>query len=176
MANNTHGLINTTRCTCWDVDAYNLVGVATTDLDNGVAVTLGEIANTSGAIDGYQFAVTPATAASVGVCVVRTPEVGTDLCMNIMYDPRTFYNEAGRPLHLCRLNPGVDYIEVDKNCFVGGTAPTAAQRYVTIGANGKYAPATTAPTAGCYFSVVGTHYMSVGQEIVGTWVLRCERN
>ena len=41
MAN--HGYINTTSCTCWDVDAYNCAGVAAADLDNGVMVTLGDI-------------------------------------------------------------------------------------------------------------------------------------
>ena len=177
MATNTHGLINTTRVTAVDVDAYNLVGISKTDMDNGTCVVLGDIAKgATGGITGYQFTVTAAKANSTGVCIIRTPEIGTNLEMNIMFDPRTFYNEAGRPLHLCRLNPGVDYIEVDANCFVGGTLPTDVQTYVTIGANGKLVGANAAPAAGCYFTVVGKHNMDVGQSLVPTVVLFCARN
>lgn len=178
MADFTHGVVNTTRCTCWDVDAYKLVGIAEDDMDNGTLVVLGDIAKTEGgnSISGYQFAVTAAQANSTGVCLVRTPEVGTTLGMNILNDPRAFYNEAGRPMSLCRLNPGVDYIEVNANCFVGGTFPQAGQQFVTIGAGGKMAGAAQAPDAGCYFTIVGEHFMDMGQTITPTLMLFCARN
>lgn len=179
MANN-HGVVNTTHCTCWDVDAYKCAGVATVDLDNGTLVVLNSINKdaTSGAIQGYEFNVTPATAASTNVWLVRTPEVGTTLDMQIYSDPRYFYNVAGRPMSLCYMNPHVDCIEVDANCFVAGSAPTDQPTYtfVTIGAGGKLAIANAAPAAGAYFTIVGKHTMAIGTEVVPSYVLRCERN
>ena len=178
MANN-HGVVNTTHCTCWDVDAYKAVGVAQVDLDNGVLVTLGDInKNADNAVQGYEFNVTAAEAASTHVWLVRTPEVGATLDMQMYSDPRHFYNVAGRPMSLCYLHPHVDCIEVDANCFVEGSAPADQPTYTfaTIGEGGKYAMAEAAPDAGTYFSLVGTHTMSIGMEVIPTYILRCENN
>ena len=179
MADKTHGVINTMHCTCMNVDAYKAVGVAKTDIDNGVAVVLGAInKDTNQNIKGFEFTVTPATAASYGIWVVRTPEVGSTLEMNLLDDPRSFYNKAGQPLSLCFMNPGVDCIEVDGNCFVAGSAPTDQPTYnfVTISTGGKFAIAQTAPETGAYFSIVGKHFFDIGGEIVPSYVLRCEKN
>ena len=179
MADKTHGVFNTMHCTCMNVDAYKAVGIATTNIDNGVAVVLGDInKNTTGDIEGFEFTVTPATASSYNIWVVRTPEVGTTLEMNILDDPRTFYNEAGKPMSLCFMNPKVDVIEVDANCFVSGSAPSdqPTYKFVTIGANGKFAVAQAAPASGAYFSIVGNHFFDIGGELVPSYVLRCEKN
>lgn len=178
MANN-HGLCNTTRVTGWDVDAYKAAGVAQVDMDNGVLVTVnGLTKDADGNITSYTFDVTPATATSTKVWLVRTPEVGTTLEMNLMNDPRYFYNVAGQPVSLYYLNPEVDHIEVDVNCFVQGSSPNevAGAQYVTIGAGGKYVAATAAPTDGTYFAIDGKHFISIGTEIVPTWVLKVVRN
>lgn len=176
MAN--HGVIIQTKYTAENVDAYNLVGIYKEgDMDNGVLVTLkGMNKDENGFIEGYEYEVEPAKADSLGVCVVKTPAVGTNLEMIQYADPRAFYNEKGRPMSLARLMAGIDYIEVDANCFVGGTAPTAAQNFVGIGANGKLSPANSAPATGCYFTVEGKHRVAVGQDIMTTYVLLCARN
>lgn len=176
---NNHGVVITTSCTCWDVDAYKICGIADVDLDNGVMVDLGamNVDSVSKKINGYEYAVTPATASSKNVWVIRTPEGGSNLEMQMMADPRYFYNEAGRPMSLCYLHPHVDHIEVDANCFAGGALPEASDEYVVITTGGKLAVAESAPQTGAtYFAVVGFKSVAVGGEFIDTVVLRCEQN
>jgi len=180
MPTNTHGYVSLTHACAWDVDAYNCAGVATFDLDNGVLVSLGDIAQsaTGNNITGYQFNVAPPDAASAtGLWIVSTPEVGSTLDMQLYSDPRYFYNPAGQPLSLKYLQAGVDCIEVDINCFAGSTFPTATNPYVPGGPAGKLGtPASSAPASGTYFTFVGNHTVDVGQTLVNTVVLRCARN
>lgn len=173
---NTHAVVNTTNCSCWNVDAMKIAGICDQDLDNGVFVTLGDM-NLSDAdeIMGYEYNVTPADATSIHCYMVRTPEVGASIEMQVMADPRYFYNEAGRPLSLCWIAPHVDHIEIDANGFVGGALPQKDD-IVGIGADGKLAVLDSAPAAATYFTCVGFHSMDVGQAIVPTAVLRCENN
>lgn len=178
MANN-HGFVNTTHCTCWNVDAYKRVGIAQSDIDNGVFVTIGAIAADSNEnIEGYQFAVTPATAASTGVWLVRTPEVGTTLEMAMLSDPRHFYNVKGRPMSLCYLVAGVDCIEVDANCFADAEdLPTLTNPIVPLTTGGKLGtPTNSAPSTGAYLTYLGTKTTEIGAELVPTYVLQMSRN
>lgn len=180
MANN-HGFVNTAHCVAWDSDANKLVGIyKTADLDNGTFVVLSTM-NVDGSnnINGFEYNVTPATATSTSVWLVRTPEAGTDILEVQLYDdPRYFYNKAGKPMSLCYMNAHVDHIEVDKNCFTAGSDPdtVASSTYVGLDANGKLKALTAAPSSGAYFTIVGKHSIAVGQELVPTWMLRCERN
>lgn len=179
MPNNTHGYISTMRCACVDVDAYNRAGVyATGALDNGVFVTLTGInKDSSNLVQGFEYNVAPASSTSYGCWVVNTPEVGSTIEMQMMSDPRYFYNEAGRPMSLKYLNPKTDIIEVDANCFANATLPTT-QGYVTIGAGGKLVAANSAPEGGgkTYFSVVGFNNVAVGMGQMKTVLLQCEAN
>lgn len=180
MANNTHGYVSLMRGAATNVDSFNRVGIYTTgDLDNGVLVTLGDITKaTDGTVTAFNYAVTPATADTTGsVWLVNTPEVGTNIEMQMMSDPRYFYNEKGRPMSLKYLNPKTDIIEADAGCFVGGTLPTTAQKFATIGANGKLVAANAAADAGKpYFSVVGFNEVAVGMGVMKTALLQCESN
>lgn len=180
MANNTHGYVSLMRGTATNVDSFNRVGIYTTgDLDNGVLVTLGDIIKaTDGTVTAFNYAVTPATTSTTGsVWLVNTPKVGTNIEMQMMSDPRYFYNEKGRPMSLKYLNPKTDIIEADAGCFVDGTLPTTAQKYVTVGINGKYKASTTAADAGKpYFSVVGFNEVAVGMGVMKTVLLQCESN
>ena len=174
---NTHGYINTTHCACWNVDAYNLTGVATTNLDNGVFVTLDNMAadSTTGKINGYEYDVSPADGTSTSVWVIDTPEVGSTLEMQLMSDPRYFYNIAGKPMTLRYLVPKVDCIEVDANCFVGGVMPN--KQVIVIGADGKLAGSDTIPTGGAvYFRPEGLHEVDIGMEKIETVILRIQAN
>ena len=178
MANNVHGYVNTMRCACENVDAFNRVGIYSTgDLDNGVFVTLTGInKGNDKVVKGFEYTVAPASATSYGVWLVATPEVGTTLEQQMMSDPRYFYNAKGRPMSLKFLNPKTDIIEVDANCFASKTLPTT-ESYVTIGANGKLV-AGSAPegTGKTYFSVVGFNTVAVGMEQMKTVLLQCEAN
>lgn len=180
MANNTHGYVSLMRGAATDVDSFNRVGIYTTgDLDNGVLVTLGDITKaTDGTVTAFNYAVTPATANTTGsVWLVNTPEVGTNIEMQMMSDPRYFYNEKGRPMSLKYLNPKTDIIEADAGCFTSGTLPTTVQKYVTVGAGGKYVAADAAAAAGKpYFSVVGFNEVAVGMGVMKTVLLQCESN
>lgn len=172
-----HGYISTTSCACWDCDSMNRAGIYTTgDVDNGVFVTLGKPANTSNAITGYHFPVTLAGASSVHCWVINTPEVGSTLEQQLLSDPRTFYNEAGRPLSLKYLLPHTDCIEVNAQAFASGALPTT-EGYVTITTNGKLAATGTAPqTDVTYFSVLGFKDVAVGSDMMKVVVLQCENN
>ena len=179
MANN-HGYCSLIRATAWDVDSNKLVGIATTDMDNGTFVTLkGMNVDNQKNINGFEYNVEAATAASTSVWVVRTPEAGTDMLEVQLYDdPRYFYNKAGKPMSLAYMNPHVDHIEVDKNCFTTSLDPDTVSGATVVGldTNGKLKALTQAPNSGAYFTIVGKHSIAVGQELVPTWVLRCERN
>lgn len=176
-----HGYVNTTKCACWDVDSYNCAGVYTTaDLDNGTFVTLTNINrdSTEFTIKGYEWVVAPATSTSTRVWLVASPEVGTDILMQELADPRQFYNAAGEPMSLKYLVPGVDIIEVTKECFTDTTLPTNTNQYVTIGAGGKLTATSASPAAGTnvYFTFVGYHSIQIGMENVQTALIRIERN
>lgn len=176
-----HGFVNSTHCACWDVDSFNCAGVyADAALDNGTFVTLGTINRdtTDFTIEGYEFNVTPATNAATRVWMVESPEVGSDILMQELADPRYFYNEAGRTLSLKYLVPGVDCIEVTAECFTDKTLPTNTNQYVTIGANGKLTATSASPAAGSnvYFTFLGYHTITFGMEDVQTAVIRIERN
>ena len=176
---NNHGYISTMRCACVDVDAYNRVGVYTNGaLDNGVFVTLTSINKDSQKmVQGFEYTVTPASNASYGCWVVATPEVGSTIEMQMMSDPRYFYNEAGRPLSLKYLNPKTDIIEVDANCFANATLPTD-ENFVTIGTGGKLVADVYAPEGGnkTYFAVVGFNNVAVGMGTMKTVLLQCVDN
>lgn len=179
MANN-HGYCSLIRATAWDVDSNKLVGIATTDMDNGTFVVLGTMnVDAQKNINGFEYNVTAATAASTSVWVVRTPEAGTDMLEVQLYDdPRYFYNKAGKPMSLAYMNPHVDHIEVDANCFAANFDPATvtAATMAQLDTNGKLKAVSAAPASGAYFTIVGKHSIAVGQELVPTWVLRCERN
>ena len=172
-----HGYVNTMHTMSWDVDACNMAGVANTDLDNGVMVTLSKVnQDTKSVIKGFEYQVAPAQEESTQVWVVASPEVGSTLEQQLLADPRQFYDAKGEAMSIKALVPGIDVIEVTKECFVGGTMPTTTNNKVKIGANGKLVAAAAAPGAGAYFTFEGFHTVTIGMEEVQTAVLRCARN
>lgn len=167
---NKHGVVITTHCAAWNVDAYNFSGVATTDLDNGTFVVLGDLQKTGGVIDEYTFSVTvDANGTSKAKYIVASPIVGSTLAMQLTGDPREFYNVAGRPLSIKRIVDG-DCIEVIGANFEDGAAPTDQTTYTTanIGANGKLSMVSADGT----FKLLGTKSIAIGQELVPSYVLQ----
>lgn len=173
-----HGYVNTMHTMSWDVDACNMAGVyATTDLDNGVMVTLSKVnQDTKNVIKGFEYQVAPAQEDSTQVWVVASPEVGSTLEQQLLADPRQFYNAKGKAMSIKALVPGIDVIEVTKECFVSNTMPTTTNNKVEIGSNGKLVAVATAPSDGAYFTFEGFHTVTIGMEEVQTAVLRCARN
>lgn len=174
MAKN-HGVVNTTSMSCWDVDALNICGIASTDMDNGTLVTLKNITkDTTGNITGYQYTVEAAAANAPDVWIVATPEVGYDLDMQIHDDIRYFYNVAGKPMSVKGMIPGIDCVELDAVAF-GGTLPTGADigKYYPVAASGKLGTASASkPATGAYFRLEGLHTITCGTDEVPTAVVR----
>lgn len=160
MAMNTHAVFNGTHCAFWDVDSYNLVGIATTEMDNGTFVDLG---NMSPADDGaYEFTVT--AAATSGEYVCGTPAQGYGAIAQIYDDPRYFTNEAGKPISVKKLVKG-DCIELTQTTDITLTV----NQYAKV-ATGKLVAAAAAD--GAEFKVLSTtSTMDIGGELVPTWIL-----
>ena len=159
MAKN-HAIFNGTHCAFWDVDAYNLVGIAATDIDNATFLTLGDIKlKTDG---GYEFTVT-ADAANAGEYVAGTPAVGYGIEAQIFDDPRYFYNETGKPISVKKLVKG-DCIEVDLAAFI---ADHTTYAYAKVAAGKLTGSATNSDP----FKILGTHTIDIGGELVKTWIL-----
>lgn len=158
MAKN-HAIFNGTHCAFWDVDAYNLVGIATTEIDNATFLALGDIKlKTDG---GYEFAV---TAGGDGTYIAGTPAQGYGIEAGLFDDPRYFTNEAGKPISVKRLVAG-DCIEVDLAAF---TVDPAANGYAKVDVSGKL---TGSATDSDPFKILGTHTIDCGGELVKTWIL-----
>lgn len=181
---NTHAVVNLMHCAAWDVDAYNISGVCATDVDNGTLLSVGGITTSTttatGAVTDFQYSVAAPSANATGLWIAKTPVPGTytGLDAHVFADPRYFYNEAGQPISLAYLVPGVDVIEVTGAAFASGSAPTdqPTYTYASVNTSGKLVIAQSAPASGTYFTLLGTHYIDCGQDIVTTYVLKCVRN
>lgn len=158
-----HTIVNGMHCAYMNVDAYNFCGIATTDIDNGTILTLGDM-KLKDATGGFEFAVSAATAGGDADFIAITPEVGYDLEAQIYADPRYFTNKAGKPISVKRLVKG-DSIEITVDGF---TADPAASTYAKVDASGKLTGSTTTSDP---FKILATHNMDVGSEIVKTWIL-----
>ena len=174
---NTHSFINTTRCVCWDVDAFNACGIGEVDFDNGQFVVRDGMA-LNAADGGYEFAVAAPRANATNLWVIDTPEVGSTAEMQLFDDPRYFYNPAGQPMSIKYLRPEVDFIEVPASAFATGSTPVDQPLYAfaSVNTNGRLVIANEAPAQGTYFTMVAKHTIDIGQEIIPTSILKCERN
>ena len=153
-------IFNGTHCAFWDVDAYNYVGISTTDMDNCTFVALGDIGLKSDG--GYEFAVTATNSPDL---ICGTPAQGYGIEAQVYDDPRYFYNEAGKPISVKRLVKG-DCIEVDAAAF---TAAPTTETHATVQASGKL---TAGAASGAHFIILGTHTIDCGSELVKTWILQ----
>ena len=159
MAKN-HTILNGTHCAYWDVDSLNLVGIATTEIDNGTFLTLGAM---SPAGDGaYEFTVTAGANADL---IAGTPPQGYNVDAQVYDDPRYFTNVAGKPISVKRLIKG-DCIELSEGAF---TAAPATNKYAKVVAGGKLT--AQAADTGADFQIIGVRTMDIGGEFIPTYVL-----
>lgn len=156
-----HTVVNSMHCAFTNIDAYNLVGVAATDIDNGTFLTLGDM-KLKDAEGGFEFAVSAATADSDLIAI--TPEVGYDLVSQIYDDPRYFTNKAGKPISVKRVVKG-DVIEVTVDAF---TEDPTTSTYANVGANGKLTGTTTTSDA---WKILANSTIDIGGESVKSWIL-----
>ena len=157
-----HTIFNGTHCAYWDVDSYNMVGIAAADIDNGTFLTLGDM-KLKDATGGYEFTVSAGQNADL---IAGTPEVGYGLEAQIYADPRYFTNKAGKPISVKRLVKG-DCIEVSVDAFT--VAPDDAHLGAKVQTNGKLT--SQAAATGADFQILSTHTIDVGGELVKTWIL-----
>ena len=159
MAKN-HIVFNGTHACYWDCDALNLVGIATTDIDNGTFLTLGAM---SPAGDGaYEFTVTAGVNADL---IAGTPPQGYNVDAQVYDDPRYFTNVAGKPISVKRLIKG-DCIELSEGAF---TVAPSTNKYAKVVAGGKLT--AQAADTGADFQIVGVRTMDIGGEFIPTYVL-----
>ena len=159
MAKN-HIVFNGTHAAFWDVDSLNLCGIATTDIDNGTFLTLGDMSPKS---DGaYEFTVQAGVNADL---IAGTPSQGYNVDAQVYDDPRYFTNVAGKPISVKRLIKG-DCIELSEGAF---TAAPAANKYAKVVAGGKLTAQAT--DTGADFKIVGVRTMDIGGEFIPTYVL-----
>lgn len=159
MAKN-HIILNGTHCAYWDVDSLNLVGIATTDIDNGTFLTLGAMSPKN---DGaYEFTVQAGVNADL---IAGTPPQGYNVDAQVYDDPRYFTNEAGKPISVKRLIKG-DCIELSEGAF---TAAPTTNKYAKVVTGGKLTAQTN--DTGADFQIVGARTMDIGGEFIPTYVL-----
>lgn len=159
MAKN-HIVFNGTHAAFWDVDSLNLVGIATTDIDNGTFLTLGAM---SPAQDGaYEFTVTAGVNADL---IAGTPSQGYNVDAQVYDDPRYFTNVAGKPISVKRLIKG-DCIELSEGAF---TAAPSTNKYAKVVTGGKLT--AQADNTNADFQIVGVRTMDIGGEFIPTYVL-----
>lgn len=160
MAKN-HIVFNGMHCAFWDVDAYNMVGIAAADIDNGTFLTLGDM---SPAQDGaYEYTVTAGVSTDL---IAGTPPQGYNVDAQVYDDPRYFTNEAGKPISVKRLVKG-DVIELTVGAF---TVDPATNKYAKVVANGKLTAQSSDVNAD--FKIEGTESISIGGEAVTGYILR----
>lgn len=156
-----HTVVNSMHCAFTNIDAYNLVGIATTDIDNGTFLTLGDM-KLKDAEGGFEFAVSAAAADSDLIAI--TPEVGYDLVSQIYDDPRYFTNKAGKPISVKRVVKG-DIIEVTVDAF---TSDPTTSTYAKVNTDGKLLGTTTTSDA---WKVLANSTIDIGGESVKSWIL-----
>lgn len=180
---NTHAVVNLMHCAAWDVDAYNIAGICASDVDNGTLLSVDNNTTSTktaaGNVTGFQYTVTVPSADATGLWIAKTPVPGTftGLDAHVYSDPRYFYNEAGQPISLAYLVPGVDVIEVTAAAFQAKNAPSdqPTYTYATVNTFGELVIAEAVGN-GTTFALLGTHYIDCGQDIVTSYVLKCIKN
>lgn len=127
------GYIIESRISAKDVDALNRSAVATTDVDGGTLVTLGELE------DGV-FKATKATSGQ-GLWMAYNPsehltKVGDKLFAGLSADPRDYTNLANRTMDVFKPQVGDLIGLTDGNFKAGESAKAVVGKYVEQGASG----------------------------------------
>lgn len=164
-----YAVINTMALAATNVDAYNLVGHYTEDIENGCAVTPMEMRNEDYTYDVALFNTDDPV---VELYVVATPEVGYGEDAYHV-DPRRFINRAGRPLSLKRFGCG-EHIELSEDGFINGGMDTYVGQIITVDPDtGKFGvEVADLATATLAIQVEKRTSMTIGNDAVNGYILR----
>lgn len=110
-----------------------------------------------------RIATAPAAATAVGVGVIDLPTVpmatGAGVAYRMGFKTIGLTAEAGVPVRFRKFVVDDTFATGEENC----TAALTAGQYATVGTDGKWVPAATAPsTAGCYAKVISKYIVSQG--------------
>lgn len=157
----THNVFVGMHCAFTNVDSYNLVGIATAEIDNGIFLTLGDM---SPAGDGaYEFTVSAGQNADL---IAGTAPQGYDIPSQVYDDPRYFTNVAGKPIGVKKLVK-YDVIQLTVGSFT--TEPRSTDKYAKVVAGGKLTAQTS--DAGADYKILGTESIDIGGEFVTGYIL-----
>lgn len=179
MAN---AVIIKSRTTSNEVDAYNRSAKMATDVPNGTPLTL-TFPTTEG---DNVFTATKASAGANNVWLAYSPEVNKAIVGKTYAgdDVRYFTNLANKPFDVFKFDAGVDVIQVTKDFFATGKAPSdvAGSTVVELTANGFEAKVSaTSSYTGISFNIGRKEPIiiaegTVMQEGVDAWYLECTQN
>lgn len=171
----THGVFLASRMQSQNIDALNRNAVSNVDVDNGMAVILGDLS--IDADKSQVFKATLPTAATVkGIWIVDEPhepiaqdELGGEYSVGIK-DPRKFYVQAGKIFAVRKPQIGdifkisADMVSVANTISEGDEStptPTQTTQYITLSTNGKYVLASSKGT-GFAGKIIENSYFSIG--------------
>lgn len=122
--------------------------------------------------EGYAYTANKAAAQTkADLWIIDNHEVGYDVASQSAnaIDPRTYINEAGRPVSARKLSKG-DFLQVSEDAF--STEPTdGTTTYVEVAANGKLKAVTSSTNAA--FKYIGKEDMYFGDTMVDAYIIEC---
>jgi len=155
-----HGVFIASRMQSQNVDALNRNAVSESNLDNGMAVILGELSNETDKSQVF-VATLPTDATAKGLWIVDEPakpnaydELGGEYSVGIK-DPRKFYIPAGKVFAVRKPQVG-DIFKISANMISGD-----ANSYINVANTGKYAFAEAQGT-GFVAKIIENSYISIG--------------
>ena len=170
----THGVFLASRMQSQNIDALNRNAVSEKDVDNGMAVVLGDLSESDDKSQVFK-ATFPTAATQLGIWIVDEPhepiardELGGEYSVGIR-DPRKFFVSAGQVFAVRKPQIGdifkisADMVgEATGNSEEGeGEATQATANYINLTTTGKYVLATTKGT-GFAGKIIENSYFSIG--------------
>lgn len=156
----THGVFLASRMQSQNIDALNRNAVAESDIDNGMAVILGELSENNGESQVFKAAL-PTDATQVGIWIVDEPiktlvqdELGGEYSVGIK-DPRKYFTPAGKVFAVRKPQIG-DIFKISADMVDG-----EVQNYININNKGKYSFAEAQGT-GFAGKIIENSYFSIG--------------
>lgn len=173
-----HGVFLASRMQSQNIDALNRNAIAESNVDNGMAVVLGDLSESDDKSQVFK-ATFPTAATQLGIWIVDEPhepivkdELGGEYSVGIR-DPRKFFIPAGQVFAVRKPQIGdifkisADMVTVTSGNSESGqdsttqTTPTNTATYINLKTDGKYVMASSKGT-GFAGKVIENSYFSIG--------------